>query len=784
MESYSTQKKRNYKGKLYCQWSALNCKFLLCFSLFTFQYSLLSAQSRKIDSLKNVLKTEHDDTNKVNTLNQISEKLWRRSFYDSALVYSASAKTLAEKLEYKKGDAAALRNSAIVYWYQSKYPQAMEYQEKALVINREIDNKAGIAANLSNIGNIFKDEGDLVKALDYYTQALKIDEESGNSSRETGELGNIGIIYHMQGDYPKSLDYYLRALKIAEEQGDKTEIARHMANIGNIYVDENDYPKALDYYLKSLKLDEEMGDKSDIATDLGNIGNVYSDRNDLPKALDYYTRALIMAKAIGDAKMQAVDLTSIGNIYEARHYRDTAYNYYLQALKIDQEIGSKDGMAGDYASIGNVDMKLGKFKEAEAFIKIALALNDSMGALNDVRLNELQLSMLYDTTKQYKLSLEHYKKSTALNDSIYNKDKSNAITRKEMSFQFEKKEASEKAEQDKKDAIERIVRYTLLSGIALMLIFSFFIYRGYSQKKKANAIITLQKEEVEKQKELIELQKSIVDEKNSNITASIRYASRIQHALLTTEDYIGKHLPEYFILFKPRDIVSGDFYWAFQAPPPPEGGISEPMNPPSEGSEASLFYLACCDCTGHGVPGAFMSLLNISMLNETVIERKITRPDLVLNEIRNNVIKALNPDGKSETKDGMDCSLLAFDLKNKKMQVACANNPVWIIRGSECIESTVDKMPVGIQDVEHKPFTLQNFELQKGDCVYTFTDGYADQFGGPKGKKLKYKTFQEKLSIISRQPMEKQKQELETMFEQWKGNLEQVDDVLVIGIRI
>jgi serine phosphatase RsbU (regulator of sigma subunit) len=179
-----------------------------------------------------------------------------------------------------------------------------------------------------------------------------------------------------------------------------------------------------------------------------------------------------------------------------------------------------------------------------------------------------------------------------------------------------------------------------------------------------------------------------------------------------------------------------------------------------------------------------MSLLNISMLNESVIERKVTRPDLVLNSVRGSVIKALNPDGKAETKDGMDCTLAAFDFKKKAVHVSCANNPMWIIRKGECIEITPDKMPVGIQDSEQKPFTLHNIALEKGDCVYLFTDGYADQFGGPKGKKYKYKALSDKLKVISDKSMAEQKQILEQTFEDWKGGLEQVDDVLIIGIRI
>jgi serine phosphatase RsbU (regulator of sigma subunit) len=275
----------------------------------------------------------------------------------------------------------------------------------------------------------------------------------------------------------------------------------------------------------------------------------------------------------------------------------------------------------------------------------------------------------------------------------------------------------------------------------IVLFLTGLLFRNLLRIRKSNRIITEQKIEVEKQK-------LIVDEKNKDITDSIKYASRIQRALLTSHEYINKHVKDQFILFKPRDIVSGDFYWAFRQP------------------GADIFYMACCDCTGHGVPGAFMSLLNISMLNESIIERKITEPDRVLNEIRDNIIKALNP-GKtdSESKDGMDCALCAFDFKNMTMQVACANNPVWIIKKTgEFTEINPDKMPVGIQYGDQRPFTLHTVKLDEGDIVYMFTDGYADQFGGPKGKKFKYKQLQDIVMENAQKSMREQKKILENTF--------------------
>ena len=227
---------------------------------------------------------------------------------------------------------------------------------------------------------------------------------------------------------------------------------------------------------------------------------------------------------------------------------------------------------------------------------------------------------------------------------------------------------------------------------------------------------------------------------------------------------------KFFILYKPKDIVSGDFYYAISHQHP--------------GSDVEKFYLCTADCTGHGVPGAFMSMLNISYLNESIIEKKIASPNLVLDHIREEIISSLNPEGsEEESKDGMDCILAAFDFKNNVLEYAAANNSFYIVRNGELISCPADKMPVGMHS-DMKPFTLRKMDLQKGDIVYSLTDGYADQFCGPKGKKFKYKPLEELLVSNYKLPMDEQKSILNEKFEAWKGNLEQVDDVLLIGIRV
>jgi len=227
----------------------------------------------------------------------------------------------------------------------------------------------------------------------------------------------------------------------------------------------------------------------------------------------------------------------------------------------------------------------------------------------------------------------------------------------------------------------------------------------------------------------------------------------------------------FFILYRPKDIVSGDFYYA--------------QAHKAIGSDREIFYLCTADCTGHGVPGALMSMVGISRLNESILEKNIVKPNEILDNVRRGIIDSLNPEGsEEESKDGMDCVLCAYDFENSKLEFAAANNPLWLVRNKEVIEYKADQMPVGKYNDESKPFTLQTIDLQKGDTIYTFTDGYADQFGGPKGKKFKYKQLQEMLLAASDLPLDTQKEQLNTAFEKWKGDLEQVDDVCVIGIRI
>lgn len=254
-----------------------------------------------------------------------------------------------------------------------------------------------------------------------------------------------------------------------------------------------------------------------------------------------------------------------------------------------------------------------------------------------------------------------------------------------------------------------------------------------------------------------------------DITDSINYARRIQQAILPDPQLFKTLLPDSFIFYRPKDIVSGDFYW-----------ITE---------QEGIVYYAAADCTGHGVPGGFMSVLGASLLNEVINEKKIREPGEILDMLRNKIIAALRQKGETgENKDGMDMVLCRFDRSKNELVFAAANNPAWLVRNSngekELIEFKPDKQPVGIGVENPVRFSQQVIKLQRNDRIYIFTDGFADQFGGPKGKKFKYRQFHETLVSIGDLPMEQQGEHLEKTFEAWKGELEQVDDVLIIGLKI
>ena len=618
----------------------------------------------------------------------------------------------------------------------------------------------------------------------YNEQMLKISEKIVQSKnvaiRRKGKKGladaynNIGFMYNNQGDIPNALDYFGKSLRMQEELGDKEGIAELMSNIGVIYYFQNELPKALDYYLKSLKLREALGDKNAIANSLNNIGNLFYTQKNMQRALYYSARSLKLQQEIGDKEGMAYSLNNLGGIYFNKGDIDKALDYYLQSKATREEIGDQQGISASMHNIATVYLKRASGGDKQKNLALSLAYTDSSLALAkklgfpaNIRNAERLLSKIDSAKGNFASAWEHYKQFIFYKDSINNEANHQASIKSQLKYVFDKKEAIIKEQQDKERAVGRekhrvqqIIIWCVAGGLVLVLVFSFFIFRSLVQNRKANKIIS-------SQKKLVEDKNQIIEEKQKEIIDSINYAKRIQYSLLAHEDFLKAHLPNHFVYFNPKDIVSGDFYWATK--------------------KDNKFYFAVCDSTGHGVPGAFMSLLNIGYLSEAINEKGIEKPNEIFNYVRQRLIDNISKDGQKDGFDGILICMESPSLEERdgrlRITYAAANNKPLLINDGQVKELSSDRMPVGVGE-RKEDFNLFTIDVQQGDMLYLYTDGYADQFGGEKGKKFKYKTLNELILKHHTNELKEQHAILKSTFEAWRGNLEQVDDVCIVGIKL
>jgi serine phosphatase RsbU (regulator of sigma subunit) len=603
---------------------------------------------------------------------------------------------------------------------------------------------------------------------------------------------NKGYLCNMRGEIPAALDFFGKSLVYQQELGDKAGEAEILGNMGVIYYQQKDKKKALDFYLRSLKLREELGDKEAIANSLVNIGNLCYDQHDVPKALYYTQRSLKLQEEIGDKRGMSYSLNNLAGIYYQQNKFSKALEYYVKSLNIRKEIEDKHGIAASYNNIATTYLSLGRsnsalYKLSRIYCDSSLALAKVLGFPDGIRNSEHMLSRLDSTSGNFAGAFAHFKQFMIYKDSVVNDENHQASVRSQIKYDFDKKEAvlqeqrnKERAVADERHRVNKIRLWFFAIGLILVIIFAIYIYRSLMANRRANKIITAQKE-------LVEQKNHIIEEKQKEIIDSINYAKRIQYTLLAHEEFLQEHLPQHFVYFDPKDIVSGDFYWAGSVNSGQLQSAVGSKHPAVGGSElqtatanSELFYLAVCDSTGHGVPGAFMSLLNIGFLAEAIKEKNIHEPHKVLDYVRQRLIENMSREGQ---KDGFDGILICIDKTKGKITYAAANNAPVIVSANTISILPHDRMPVGIGERKEN-FNLFSIDHKPGDTLYLFTDGYADQFGGPKGKKFMYKRLNEKLLALSSKSMEQQNTELKQTFMEWKGSLEQVDDVCVIGIHL
>jgi serine phosphatase RsbU (regulator of sigma subunit)/tetratricopeptide (TPR) repeat protein len=679
--------------------------FIIPLSLMAFSNALAQNQVA-IDSLRQVINESKENAIMIRTLMQLGEQ-YKYLLPDSSLYYFNRALEVSDKLDSLKLKAACHRNIGMVKENQGSYDDALEEYFKALAIFEDTGNKNGMASCFNDIAIIHYMQKSYELCIEYLTKSYEIKKELGDQFGIATYYTNMSAVKTDQGQYKSAIDYTLKSIELFKELEDKEGVAIGYGNLGTINYNLQNYEEALENHLKSVELHQELNNKDGIAHSLSNISGLY----------------LLMADSVARSESQR------------SHYLTEAISYGYHALELARELDA-------------------------VYVK-----NYAAGTLMNA----------YSALGDYKKAMEFAVEYISIRDSMFNEEKIRAIEEMDTKYEMEKKQQqielqeSQIVARDAKIKQQKTYRNALGTGFLAILLIIFAIGYAYLQKRRDNKKIREQNEKILEANEEFKVLNEAISKQNIEIIDSINYAQRIQSALLPPETYLTELLNENFILYKPRDIVSGDFYWIKQV--------------------NQYIILTAADCTGHGVPGAFMSLLGISYLNEIVQRREITKANQVLNELRYQIKHSLRQHGQpDESRDGIEMALCVIDRKSSIMQFSGAYNPLFLIRdkqGSpELMEIKADRMPIGYFPGKDKSFTNHIIQLEVGDTFYIFSDGFIDQKGGNDNKKFMIRNFRNLLLKIHEQPLFDQKHILDKTITDWMGTNDQMDDILVIGVRI
>ncbi|MBL4594669.1 MAG: tetratricopeptide repeat protein [Flavobacteriales bacterium] len=596
-------------------------------------------------------------------------------------------------------------------YIEVSFVKTIKYSKQALRISNLLGYDDGVLESLLSLANAYDYIGRYSESQEMNFKILAIYEADNNIVGMNNTFNNIGIIHYYLGNYKQAIEFTEKALSYFIAENDSNGMSICYNNLANSYSDELDYDKALVFYFKALAIDEANNDLGGVSLIKGNIGEVYIEQEKYDDAFIYLISALQAAEKTKDEWQQANVFAALGDLLSRQNKLYEAISFLLQALEINETIGAKAETGEIYNAISKVFEQKGDYIQSLHYIKLKNEINDEL-------FSEESSGQIAEMNALYEIS--------------------------EKEKEILKQEAFASLQQTQKTAL--IVGS--LIGFLLLFIIVGISVKGNLNKRKTNQTLELQKQQIET--------------KNRDITDSIQYAKRIQGAILPSDKFIKKHLKESFVLYLPKDIVAGDFYWM--------------------DTKGDDILFAAADCTGHGVPGAMVSVVCHNALNRAVREFGLSEPAKILDKVTELVIETFEQ-SDANIKDGMDIALCSLNTATNELQYSGANNSLYIIQDNELIETKSDKQPIG-KYMNIKPFTNHKQILNKEDKIYLFTDGYADQFGGEKGKKFKYKPFKELLLKNSNRSMKEQLDGLANSFNNWKGDLEQIDDVCVIGVRI
>lgn len=703
-------------------------KIIVAFLFLIISFLSYSQDSRTLDSLKKELSAATSDTAKILLRSEIGFEGWilRQGYWDSIaadcrnFINDSKTQNASEYLVFQKSLAAALMSVAFIKSNSGHADDAVKLYQETLIIQTELEDKEGIATILNNLANIYDDKGDIPKALELYQNSMDIRLEIGDSSGISSILNNLAYLYTKLEEYDIAIENFTKSLRISKKLKDDRNISLALNNLGYVYQKQGNLIKSEKYHQKSLDLRIKINDIKGIAMSNNNLGMLAKDNLDYDIALDFFNVSLKIYRDNNSLKGVGTALSNMGETFILKGNYAEAEKCMQKSLDIAEELGYPLDIQIAAEILTEVNKEKGDWKKALEMFELFILMKDS---LKNIKNNKFII----------KQNLKHEYENKFLADSLLT-----AEQKKVTNAQIQTQKAQINQEETK--------RYTLYGGLAIVILFGGFMFNRFLHSQKKNTLI-------QEQKEIVQL-------KNSEILDSINYAKRIQSAILPAPAVIDFYLKDYFILYKPKDIVAGDFYWL------------EYKN------GKTLFAVA--DCTGHGVPGAMISVICNNGLNRSVREHGLTDPGKILDKTREIVIQEFSK-SEEEVTDGMDISLCS--IEGNKLQWAGANNPLWIIRKGELIETLPNRQPIGEYPFT-TPFLTHEITLETNDLLYLFSDGFQDQFGGNKGKKYKVKNLKYLLTSISNNPLREQQVMLDMAFNEWKVDLEQIDDVCILGIKI
>jgi serine phosphatase RsbU (regulator of sigma subunit) len=735
--------------------------FLIIICLYTQSFG---ENKQKMDSLKLELQNAKSDTVKL----KLYKELWIECDIPNNLLYAEPALKVVEKilsnssninrkliLKYK---AEAFKILSLFYQNKKDNRKTIEYLGKQLSIYQEINDTSNIVSSVFDYVNYYLGLGNSPKALEFCKSGLRTAQNMNDKNGIGKFFFKIGEIYRENGDYNQALENYKKSLNVFYELKDTIRIANRLKSIGDCYSNLHEIKNGIDCYKKAISFFELLKDKRSVIWVNNVIGLMYMENNDWDKSLTYFKKSLLLSEAMNDKFWVGVVSNNMGNVYNAKGDLVKALESQYKALRLSEEINDSGRISWSYSCLARTYMNQKNYKKAKIFSDFSIGIvnrHQLEGEGNSHQEQELLASQIDSVNGDYTGAYKHYKHYVFLRDKQKSEDVMKSATKEKYQNEFDKQKAIDKVKSDKEIEQQRIVRNSFVVGFSLMMVLAGISYRNFRRKKKDNQIITRQKKEVENQKQLVE-------EKNREILDSIEYALRIQTAILPTQKIVKQYLENSFILYKPKDIVAGDFYWME--------------------SIGDVVLFAACDCTGHGVPGAMVSVVCHNSLNRAVREFGLTQPAAILDKTTEIVLENFSKSDE-EIHDGMDISICALNTKTNTLEWAGANNSLLLINNGQLTETKADKQCIGYND-NVKNFTNHIYNLYPDTSIYLFTDGFADQFGGQPERKITKNRFKELLLSIQHMPIQQQATELDNFITNYKKNIEQTDDILVIGVRV